>query len=160
MKNFLFVLAILSLVSCSHRIVRHGYQTDKSAYKSCDVIINKNIAVNDSLQKVGEIVLGETGFSTSCSEAHAIEILTNEACAIDAHVINITEEKRPDLWSSCYRCTAEFYQYKSDMTPLRSDEYYKAEHVNTRVEQDRQQNTVVTIIAVVAGFVLGYALFQ
>ena len=110
MKPIIYTLLIgLFFTSCSHRIVRTGYQVNKSDYENCDVIIKRNTEISDTVAiKIGEIKLGETGFSVACSEEHAVKILKNEACAIDADLIIITEENRPDLWSSCYRGLADF----------------------------------------------------
>ena len=62
--------------------------------------------------------LGETGFSVECSEGHALKILENEACAINADLVVINEETRPDVWSSCYRCTATFYKLNMTRIPF------------------------------------------
>lgn len=102
-KLALFSILLIMISGCAHRIVRSGYDLKKSDYRNCIIVIKKDMQSLDSLQKVGEILLGETGFSVSCSEAHALEILKGEGCALNANVVNITEEKRPDLFSSCYR---------------------------------------------------------
>nr|WP_321409934.1 hypothetical protein [uncultured Carboxylicivirga sp.] len=161
MKRILyFFILLISISSCSHRIVRNGYQISKSDYKNCEIQITKFINYNDSIEKIGEIILGESGISVSCSEAHAIEILNNEGCAINADLINITEETRPDLWSSCYRCKADFLKYKDPSSKPFKSEYYQEENVNNRVSDDRARNTVVGIFATGIGFALGYYLFQ
>ncbi|HEY4788630.1 MAG TPA: hypothetical protein VIH57_21415, partial [Bacteroidales bacterium] len=90
---------------------------------------------------------------------HALEILKNEGCALHADIVNITEEIRPDAWSSCYRCRAEFLKYKNSGTKIISDETYKSENVNNRVSQDRSRNTAMAIGAAVIGFVIGFLLF-
>ena len=116
--------------------------------------------VTDSIQKIGEIKLGESGLAVACSEAHAIKILNNEACAIQADIINIVEENRPDLWSSCYRCRAEFYKYKIAPVQIQSNELYNQENIKRRVSQDRGKNTVIAIMAAVAIIVLSTLIFQ
>lgn len=154
-----YFILILFFTSCSHKIQRTGYNIDKSEYKNCELIINKFMIINDSIQKIGEIKLGDSGFSVSCSEIQAIEILKNEACAMNANMINITEENRPDALSSCYRCKAEFYKYKNPDLLSQNPELYKSENVNKRVTQDRNKNTIVGVFAVVIGFTVGYLLF-
>ena len=99
MNRILFlVLFIVINVSCAHRIVRHGYDIDKSDYRNCDIKITRFERSFDSTLKVGEVKLGESGFATACSEKHALEIMKNEACALDANIINIIEENRSDFW--------------------------------------------------------------
>lgn len=159
MKKFIFYSILLLLISsCNHRIVRTGYQKSKSDFKNCDIIIKKFMMNTDSLQKVGEIKLGETGFSVACSEAHALEILKKEGCALNANIIYIVEESRPDLWSSCYRCTAEFYKSNGAVTTTQNNEYYNLQQVNERVSNDRNRNTLIGIGAVVLGFILGFVI--
>ena len=155
-KTILYSILIITITSCSHRIVRTGYQVKKTDYSNCDIAIKKQMLVSDSVQKVGEIKLGESGFSVSCSEADAIEILKNEGCALKANIINITEETRADFWSSCYRCKAEFYRYTNSEFKVQSDQGYKSENIKNRVSKDRGKNTVMMIGAVVAGFLFGF----
>lgn len=110
----LFSLILISFIlsGCTHLITRSGYQAVKSDNKSCDVAILKGPEYNDKpAVKIGTISLSDTGISLACSEEKAREILKNEACAIDADIILITKEYDPDLISTCYRCTAEFYKY-------------------------------------------------
>ena len=114
-----------------------------------------SIAVHE-LIKLGSIKLGESGFSTACSEEHAIEILKNEACGIQADFIHITFENRPDLWSSCYRCEADFYQFKDSLRSISEDPTNTKTQVSTRVKKDRAQNTAVLIGALAIGFVIGF----
>ena len=80
MKRLIYALLIgLALSSCSHRIVRIGYYENTTDATDCDVVISKNVIVPDSVaKKIGNIRLGETGFSVACSEEHAIKILKKE----------------------------------------------------------------------------------
>jgi hypothetical protein len=126
------------------------------------VIIKKNISIADTLAtKIGEVKLGDSGFSVACSEEHAINILRGEACAINADLIIITEENRPDLWSSCYRCRAEFYRFnKSDNNKdIKSDEIYDPRNIQDRVSRDRLKNTAIAIGSTAIGFIIGLLLF-
>jgi len=161
MKKIAFYSILLFLISsCTHRIVRTGYQINKSEYKNCDIIIKKFMTITDSLQKVGEIKLGESGFAVACSEAHALKILKNEGCALNANIVNIIEENRPDLWSSCYRCRASFYKFKGSGIKSQKDEYYKSDEVKKRVTNDRIRNTFIGIGAAVIGFIIGFYMFR
>lgn len=158
LKNSLKVIGLIILMSsCSHKIVRTGYEVNKSDYAECEVNIIKFKSFDGNVEKLGDIKIGETGFSTACSEAHAIEILKNEACALNADLINIIEESRPDAWSSCYRCTAEFIKADSSLQ-IAESEYYQPEIVDERVEKDRKQNTALVIVSIVVGFSIGFFL--
>lgn len=155
-KIFFYSILFLTFTSCSHRIVRTGYQVNKSDYNNCDIAIKKQMLVSDSVQKVGEIKLGEAGLSVACSEADAIEILKREGCALKADIINITEETMANLWSSCYRCKADFYRYSNPEFKAQNDEIYNSEDVKNRVSKDRGNNTLIVIGSVVAGFLFGF----
>ena len=161
--NFFWIALItISCSSCGYRIVRTGYDIKKSDHKYCDIIIKKNAVMLDSLvEKVGEVKLGETGFTSSCSEANAILILKGEGCAIGAELINITEENRPDLWSSCYRCKATFYKFKTprEEIDIHNDTTYDSEKVAERVGKDRKKNVGVYVGSFLIGVVLGLAIF-
>jgi hypothetical protein len=158
-KSILYLIFAVLISSCSHRIVRTGYQVSKSDYRNCDIAIRKNLIVSDSLQKLGEIKLGESGFSVSCSEADAIAILQKEGCALNADIVNITFEKRPDLLSSCYRCNAEFYKYVNSSTKVQSDEMYKPANISDRSANDKKRNTAIIIGAIIGGFLAGFLFF-
>ena len=163
MKLLIYTLLIgLFFTSCSHRIVRTGYKVKKSDYENCNVIIKRKIELSDTIaSKIGKIKLGESGISTACSEEHAIKILKKEACAINADLIVITKENRPDLWSSCYRCSADFYKYKKSKEKILTPNTvsYKPEKVKERVSKDWKRNTIVAIGSVVVGALLGLLLF-
>jgi|TARA_B110000977_G_C10711094_1_gene351316 hypothetical protein len=159
MKQIIYTLLVgFIFMSCSHRVLRTGYQVKKSNYKNCDIIIKKKTELSDTLAlKIGEIKLRDFGISIACSEEHAIKILKNEACTIGADIIIITNENRPDLWSSCYRCKAEFYKYKAlqPKKTIYNDFRYDPQEVKNRVSKDRKQNTIVAIGSVLAGILFG-----
>jgi hypothetical protein len=144
-KIFYFLVLIFLLSSCSHIIVRRGYYKVISEHSNCNVFIKKQMPIPASLKKVGEIKLGESGFSITCSEEHALELLRKEACSVNATIINIVEESRPDLLSSCYRCRAEFYINTDDNITYQSDEQYNSSNVDKRVSDDRIRNTFIAI---------------
>ena len=144
--------------SCgSHVIVRTGYHAAKSDYVACDVLISKERAlVADSLvTKVGEIELikSETGAGI-CNERRAVKILRGEACAINADLVVVVEERRPDFWNKCYGCRAKFYQFDSAHVALdlSGDEYYSAEEVERRVDNDMS----ILALKALGGFAIGF----
>ncbi len=114
--------------ACSHKITRTGYQIDKSDYVECDVVIKRDTTVDVSLAtRIGEIKLGDSGLSVACNEEHAINILKGEACAMNAGLIIITEEKSP---TCLHRVTDARLNFISSMiritgNTLYSDEVYE-----------------------------------
>ncbi len=160
MKKIAYCLILLLLITgCSHRIVRIGYEKNESIIPDCEIVIKKQMSIPTYLQKVGEIRVGESGFSIGCNEANALEILRQEGCSLNATIININEEYRPDLWSSCYRCKAEFYINTDDSTTYQNDVRYSPQNVNKRVSQDQIRNTIIAVGAVALGYFIGYLIF-
>ena len=164
-KSFLVfgvLLTLLSISSCTHRIVRSGYEQTKTTAVDCHVPIVREQLADTLAEEIGQIKLGESGFSTACSESHALTILKKEACAIGADFVVITEENRPDLWSSCYRCEAKFYRFSQKQYELLLTNELSQTTVKESVEEDKDKNgaVVLGIIGGVVGFVIGYSLFS
>jgi hypothetical protein len=113
MKSLIYLLlSSLLFVSCTHLILRTGYQVKKSDYKPCEVIIKKGTQSEDATAiKVGAVLITDSGFSLICNEQDAMDILKREACALDADFILIKKEYEPSIISTCYRCSAEFYKF-------------------------------------------------
>lgn len=165
MKKILLYLSLgcLFLSSCSHRIIRTGYEVNKSEYRYCPIEIVKTPPATDSeFQKLGEIKLGESGFSSACSEEHAMHILKGEGCALGAHLIFISEEKLPNVWSTCYRCTATFYRF-TDQRPMpeiaeEEPDNQEEEYLRKELSDQEAKNTGVFIISFIIGFAIGLLL--
>lgn len=157
MKHLLyFATCLIFLSSCSHKIVRTGYSQNKESFPNCEVVIKRSMYLTENMEKVGEIKLGETGFSTTCNEARAIEILQKEACSLNADIINIIDEKRPDAMSTCYRCRAEFYRYTNREVVQKSDEFYNPGYITHRVANDKKNNTTMIVTGVIVGLLVGF----
>lgn len=147
-------------ISCNHRIVRTGYKADISDYKYCDIAIKINQAPDTAkATKLGEIKLGEAGFSTDCNEEKALTILKGEGCALDADLIVIFDEVRPNIWSSCYRCRAEFYKFADTTMKLKSDPIYSNEQLRERIKKDRSTNVTIVAGLVAATIIIGFLIF-
>ena len=142
---------IILFSGCTHRIVRTGYDVNKSDYKeSTAAIIREGEPIDTIAVKVGEIKLGDSFFANSCSEDYAINILKNESSALNADLIVITEEKRPEISSYCYRCRAEFYKFTVMDTLIASDQFYSPDKIRERVAKannDRFNDVLVLTIA-------------
>ncbi|UII28306.1 hypothetical protein LVD15_07725 [Fulvivirga maritima] len=156
-RLFYFLISVLLFSSCSYRIARNGYEADKSDYVNCYVKITRHILLDEaSTQKLGEIELGETGLTVACNEEKAIEILRGEACSINANLVLITEEKGPDLLSSCYRCKAEFYRLEESELYLINDDTYDPQRIISRISENKSKNTAITLGSALIGFLIGF----
>lgn len=110
-----FVLFLL--VGCSAKITRYGYTVQdiqtNTQYSGCFMPIKKDFIYNkEEVEILGEILAGDTGFSTDCNEGHVLNVFRQEACALKADLINIIYERNTDIWSSCYRAKAQFLRFK------------------------------------------------
>lgn len=117
MKNLSFLLVLLFISSCSYKVTRTYSIKDSPSYivksdTSKIIVKNKNL-YGLNAEYVGSIKLDDTGTTIKCSEKRAIEKLKQEANYVNANLINITKEIYPG-YSTCYRCVADFYNYKKD----------------------------------------------
>lgn len=109
----LIFVGLLSLsMGCSASITRYGYNINEitATIPECDdIIIKKKVTLSgNNTIVVGKIEAADSGFSTACSEEYVLNIFKRDAYALGAHIINITEDAQPSIWSTCYRATAEF----------------------------------------------------
>jgi len=148
---------------CAAGITRTGYQlppgqTSKDLPRhSIAIRCNWKYATNDVVV-LGSIHAYDTGLSTDCDEAYVLDIFCREGTMLGADIINITEEKEPNPWTStCYRAKAEFLRFKNreEATNLVSDAKYAPEAIIARSEKYSKRNKEV-IIGAVGGGLLGY----
>ena len=144
MPTRLLLLACIVATGCAMRVERHGYAIpqDRAATECAMPIRNDPGRDEDAFELLGSIEVSDR-FSTDCDEQVVLRRLTVEACQLDADLVNVTEEKRPDFWSTCYRAKADFLRLKdrSARAQLASDEKYAPEDVRKRaqVTHDRQR---------------------
>jgi len=91
--------------------------------------ITKNFAMLDNTQEVkildltdevpvnsellGEVKIGDTGFSTNCDYETVIDAAKLEARKVGGNAIKIVSHQNPDFVSSCHRITATIYKITS-----------------------------------------------
>jgi len=135
--GLLFVL-ISSVLGCYSSITRTGYTKNdlRTDLSPCpDIIIKKNASfLEDEATVVGKIKAGDTGFSFVCSEKYVLGTFRNDACGLGADIVNITMEKQPDFWSTCYRAKADLLRCndKKFLAQIKSDPQYTPELINER----------------------------
>jgi len=146
-------------ISCAPKIVRHGYEFDLNQNNNCNIAIIQNKEFTaDEAEVVSKIEIDDTGFTVNCDELEIINILKAEGCTMNADFINITEEKRPDFWSTCYRASAEFVRLKENDNnkPVISDAKYQETEINKRMFNDRAGRVIRMGVSVVIGLVIGF----
>jgi hypothetical protein len=116
------LVLLLGFTNCAHKITRIGYNLNPvPTSDTCQIQVVKFENQSTTTKKIGTIYLGESGFSTRCNQATALAILKLEACNIGADIVNIIEEKKPDILSSCYRCKAELLMTVREEQIVESD---------------------------------------
>ncbi|HEY2775238.1 MAG TPA: hypothetical protein VGK20_14415 [Candidatus Binatia bacterium] len=76
----------------------------------CPDLYQMNDAVPGNALLIGEVRLGDTGFSTRCSQQEAMERVRAQACRIGADLVKITAQNYPNFVSTCYRVRAGLYR--------------------------------------------------
>lgn len=116
-KQILLFLIAFALINCSSSIKTKISNSNFSALEDNEIIyILKN---ENSIPKgsdfVGNLKIGDTGFSTDCSYETVINNAKSEAKKLGANLVFLTEVKEPGTFtSSCYRIKAELYRNLDD----------------------------------------------
>jgi hypothetical protein len=74
--------------------------------------------VPENAKNIGNAFFGDSGFSTDCNFNTNLISARKLARANGANIVKVVKSSSPDLWSSCYRITVEFYYYEGDVTKL------------------------------------------
>ena len=143
--------------SCTHTIIRTGYQVDKSRYQHCDIVISKDASLAQNASSIGKIRLDDSGVSMKCNQAQAYQILKNEGCALNADLIIINWEGLPGLISTCYRCEATFYKTDGS-TNVPGDQAASVDNDMYYFEEPVEDRPGRRVLGAVVGGVLGFAL--
>lgn len=115
MRRVLLILIVPILFSCgpatrifiSERYEPTSYDRDIIVYEVTD-------PVPESAVKIGEIYIGDTGFSTDCSYNTVRQKLLIEARKRGAHAVQIYEHILPSFWSTCHSLKAYVFRFDDD----------------------------------------------
>ena len=115
-KFFLMALVVVTatIQGCAPSEKVKVTSAREALLEDCTVTI---FGLNDqkpaNFESLATIKLGEKGLSVSCDRESVEESMRVEACRVGANAILIVKEKDPDLWSTCYRATAELVYVES-----------------------------------------------
>ena len=119
MKRLFISMLPFLLISCSASISTSFTSQNKPLTIADKVafldLINK---VPEGAKKLGEAKYGDSGFSTSCDFNSILINARKSARANGANIVKVVKKSTPDLWSTCYRITVEFYFYEGDVSKL------------------------------------------
>ena len=113
MKNILIALTVVILVSCgasiSTKLVDKSFQ--KLDDKSEIIILDKDDLVPTNSVLIGDVKIGDSGFTTDCGYNKVINEATTAAKTSGANIIHVIEVKKPSAFgSTCYRIKAKLYR--------------------------------------------------
>lgn len=102
-----FVL-LCFISSCSPKITTNiiserAKTADQVAILSMDVEAPSNATL------IGTLKIGDTGFTTKCSQKEVIEDAIKECQKVGGNILKITKEKYPGYSSTCYGLSADIY---------------------------------------------------
>ncbi len=167
MLSLFMFMSCLFLISCSAGVTRSGYKfQDIQAFhdfSGCRVVIKNNADfTTDEVTIVGNIKVFDTQFSVECDEEYVLDLLTKEACALGADIVNIIEEKQPNIWSTCYRAKAQYLRVNNRQRALilKSDPQYEWSIVQQRGAKGRQRTNEAVSGSIMGGAIGGAAAGQ
>jgi len=110
-KNYglIIIISLILLSSCSPKISTNLSKTYAPLdYKQEIVTIGLSESEPDNLEVLGQVKIGDTGFSTKCGYDIMINKAKLEARKAGGNAIKIVEHKPPTFFgSSCHRITAK-----------------------------------------------------
>lgn len=138
MKKFYFLIISLVFLGCSTSI---STKLTNSSYQNLEsniqvLVIEKNDTLPDESEFIGDIKVGDTGFTVNCGYDKVLEDVTNAAKKSGANIVQIVEVKQPTTFgSSCYRITAKMYRNLNSELLLNHNESNKLKN-KSRLPED------------------------
>jgi len=74
------------------------------------IVLGLDAEVPKAATRVGDLKIGDSGFSTDCSYETVINAAKLEARKAGGNVVKITKHRTPDFLSTCHRITAQVYR--------------------------------------------------
>ena len=120
MKRILSTISVvLILTSCASTIKTTITNQEKTLTTNDKVaFLDMNHEVPENAIRIGNAKFGDSGFSTDCGFNSNLIKARKIARENGANIVKVTESKKPDLWSSCYRIKIDFYKYEGDINSL------------------------------------------
>ncbi len=102
-------------MACSPKIRTHLTNTSFApiASKEDIILLDEKDKVPENSVLIGDLKIGDSGFSTDCSYQTVIENAINTAKNSGANIIQLIEIKEPNFASTCYRIKTKLYRNNS-----------------------------------------------
>lgn len=112
MKTYLYLLAFIATLvfaSCSPKVTTSVIKKyEPTDFKTEVVILGLDDPIPDETEVLGDIKIGDAGFTSKCTYEDVINLAKQEAMKLGGNAIKITEHKLPSaMGSSCHRITAK-----------------------------------------------------
>lgn len=113
MKKLLLLFSLCLVVSCAtsvrSKLANKNYP--KLVPERAVVVLNKEDNVPNDSEFIGDIKVGDSGFTTDCGYNQVVADAVTAARSAGANIIHITEIKKPTTFgSTCYRIKAKIYR--------------------------------------------------
>ncbi|WP_264564571.1 DUF2846 domain-containing protein [Flavobacterium sp. N3904] len=113
MKKLIFFSSLILLVSCgtsiSTKLANKNYQ--KLNDENQIIVLEKTDILPDHSEFIGDVKIGDSGFTTDCGYNKVITDVTTAARNAGGNIVQITEIKEPSFFgSTCYRVKAKVYR--------------------------------------------------
>ena len=115
-KPLFFSLSLVTLLflSCGPKIILQITKTYPAIdYSKQVTLFKQEIPVDQDYEKLGEISLKDTGFTTRCSYSEILNRAKLEALKVGGDAIQINQLIRPDFFSGCFRLEASILKLKN-----------------------------------------------
>ena len=110
-RDLILAIFIFFLASCSPKITSTISKSYEPTQAEQDVkVFELNDRSPGGADKLGEVKIGDTGFTTNCSYETVINVAKAEARKVGGNAIKVVEHIHPDLSSSCHRIVVEVYR--------------------------------------------------
>ncbi len=110
--NTIFLFLFLTLVGCTPTVKSRLQNTSFPPLASADevIVLTQGESVPQNSSFVGNLKIGDSGFSTDCGYETVMENAKKAAQKSGANIIELTEVKVPSMASTCYRIKAKLYR--------------------------------------------------
>lgn len=112
------ILIVLGFFSCNPKINTTIINKQPALEDNAQVFVyEKKEAVPNEHQILGQVYVGDTGFSTNCSLPVVMDAAKKEARKIGGNSLLITQHLTPNLMSSCHRINANILSVSNELRP-------------------------------------------
>lgn len=119
MKKLFILTSTILMISCGANIKSNFNEKLKPLTIEDKVaFLDLQNPVPEGAKKIGDAKFGDSGFSTDCDFNTNLISARKIARENGANIVKVIKKSTPDLWSSCYRITVEFYFYTGDVNKL------------------------------------------